>query len=233
MLIDTTAISISDFAPEQADVRSESPCRRRRADDHHLHPCDEIPAIAAISERYEEVFCTVGTHPNHALDEAETNPEELVALSRHPNAWPLARRGWTITTTTRQRIRRRGVPQSYRRRAHRRLPLVIHTRDADDDWRRDPARRNGEGGFHGPAPLLHRLAGAGRDRSGAGALYFLLRRCDLQEFAESARHGLHRASGAHAGRDRRAFPRADAASRQAQRTAYVADTARVLAQVRA
>ena len=37
------------------------------------------------------------------------------------------------------------------------LPLIIHTRDAEDDTARDPRRRDGEGGLPGADPLLHRF----------------------------------------------------------------------------
>ena len=59
-----------------------------------------------------------------------------------------------------------------RRRAQTGLPVIVHTRDADDDTIDDPARRDGEGRLHRPDPLLHRHAAPGRRGAGAGASIF-------------------------------------------------------------
>ena len=121
MLIDTHChLDFPDFAPEQADVVARAHAAgvgRMITISTHV---TKFPAIAAISERYEEVFCTVGTHPNHALDEAETNPEELVALSRHPKCVAFGEAGLDYHYNHAKGYGGAGVPQSYRRRAHRR-----------------------------------------------------------------------------------------------------------------
>jgi len=40
--------------------------------------------LLAIAERYDNVYCSVGTHPHHADEEDGIAPDELIALTRHP-----------------------------------------------------------------------------------------------------------------------------------------------------
>ena len=97
------------------------------------------------------------------------------------------------------------------------LPLVIHSREADDDMARDSGGGNGEGGLPGRAALLHRRPRAGDARDRARALYVLHRHPDVQELAGPARHRGGAAGGPDTGRNRCAVSRARQVSRQAQR----------------
>src|SRR5215211_187672 len=40
--------------------------------------------LLALVERYENVWCTVGTHPHHAAEEPDVTVEDLIKLSHHP-----------------------------------------------------------------------------------------------------------------------------------------------------
>jgi TatD DNase family protein len=154
MLIDTHChLDFPDFAPEQADVVARAHAAgvgRMITISTHV---TKFPAIAAIAERYDDVFCTVGTHPNHALDEAEANPEELVALSRHPKCVAFGEAGLDYhynhaPKDTAARVFRNHIAAA--RIAG--LPLVIHTRDADDDCAAILRDEMGKGAF---TALLH------------------------------------------------------------------------------
>src|ERR1700740_708864 len=93
--------------------------------------------LIAIVERFPNVYCSVGTHPHHADEEDGISPDELVALSKHPKVGALGEAGLDYFYDT-------GPPEAQARgfRAHiaaareTGLPLVIHTREADDDCRR-------------------------------------------------------------------------------------------------
>jgi TatD DNase family protein len=93
--------------------------------------------LIAIAERFPNVYCSVGTHPHHADEEDGIPPAELVELTKHPKVVALGEAGLDYFYDN-------GSPEAQARgfRAHiaaariTGLPLVIHTRDADEDCRR-------------------------------------------------------------------------------------------------
>ncbi len=91
------------------------------------------------------------------------------------------------------------------------LPLVIHSRDADEDMARDPGGGNGEGRLPGRAALLHRRPRSRAARDRARPLHLVHRHSDLQEVGRAARDRQEPAGRPHPGRDRRALSRARAA----------------------
>ena len=154
MLIDTHChLDFPDFAPEQAEIVARAQARgvgRMITISTHV---TKFAAIAAIAERYEDVFCTVGTHPNHALDEPEASPEQLVALARHPKCVAFGEAGLDYhynhaPKETAARVFRNHIAAA--RMAG--LPLVIHTRDADEDCAKILREEMGQGAF---TALLH------------------------------------------------------------------------------
>ena len=93
-----------------------------------------LGGLLAIAERFPNVYCSVGTHPHHADEEDGIAAEELIDLTKHPKVVALGEAGLDYFYDN-------GSPQAQERgfRAHiaaaraTGLPLVIHTRDADDD----------------------------------------------------------------------------------------------------
>ena len=93
-----------------------------------------LAGLLAIAERFPNVYCSVGTHPHHADEEDGIAAEELIDLTKHPKVVALGEAGLDYFYDN-------GSPQAQERgfRAHiaaaraTGLPLVIHTRDADDD----------------------------------------------------------------------------------------------------
>ena len=165
--------------------------------------------VLAIAERFPNVTCSVGTHPHHAHEELDITADELIARASIRRSWRSARRGSTITTTTRRATRRRraSAPTS-RRRARRGLPLVIHTREADEDTARILEEEMGKGPF---SAVLHCYTGGAelaRRAVALGCYYRLHRHRDVQELGRPARDRQGRAGGPLPDRDRRAVPRA-------------------------
>ena len=159
MLVDTHChLDFPDFAPERdavvARARAAGVGRFVTISTH----VTKFSEIAAIAESYDDVFCTVGTHPNHALDEPEASPEMLVALARHEKCVAFGEAGLDYhynhaPRETAQRVFRNHIQAA--RQAQ--LPLVIHTRDADEDMARILREEMGQGAF--PA-LLHCFTGS-------------------------------------------------------------------------
>jgi TatD DNase family protein len=97
----------------------------------------QLSNLIAIAERFDNVYCSVGTHPHHADEEDGISPDELAELTRHPKVVALGEAGLDYFYDN-------GSPEAQARgfRAHiaaarmTGLPLVIHTREADQDCRR-------------------------------------------------------------------------------------------------
>lgn len=93
-----------------------------------------LDGLLAIAGRFPNVYCSVGTHPHHADEEDGISADELIALTKHPKVVALGEAGLDYFYD-------KGSPQAQARgfRAHiaaaraTGLPLVIHTREADDD----------------------------------------------------------------------------------------------------
>lgn len=90
--------------------------------------------ILPIAERFERVWCTVGIHPHEAESEPPVTTERLVDLSRHPKVVGIGETGLDYFY---EHSPREAQQRSFR--AHiaaareTGLPLIVHTRDADDD----------------------------------------------------------------------------------------------------
>jgi len=95
-----------------------------------------LEALLDIAKRFPDVYCSVGTHPHQADEEDGISASELVELTAHPKVVALGEAGLDYFYDN-------GSPEAQARgfRAHiaaariTGLPLVIHTRDADDDCR--------------------------------------------------------------------------------------------------
>ena len=93
-----------------------------------------LDGLLAIAGRFPNVYCSVGTHPHHADEEDGISADELIALTKHPKVVALGEAGLDY-------FYKKSSPEAQARgfRAHiaaaraTGLPLVIHTRDADDD----------------------------------------------------------------------------------------------------
>src|SRR5207245_8204869 len=104
--------------------------------------------ILEIAETYDEVYCSVGTHPHQAAEELDVTADELVRLSGHPKVVAIGEAGLDYFY---DRAPREAQAQGFRTHiaAARRtgLPLVIHSRDADDDMAAILEDEIGKGAF--------------------------------------------------------------------------------------
>lgn len=93
----------------------------------------KLDGLLKITDRFSNVFCSVGTHPHNADEEDGITADELIALTKHPKVVALGEAGLDNHYTD-------GSPAAQERgfRAHiaaaraTGLPLVIHTREADE-----------------------------------------------------------------------------------------------------
>ena len=52
-----------------------------------------LPALLGITERFKNVYCSVGTHPHQADEEDGIPASELIELTRHPKVVALGEAG--------------------------------------------------------------------------------------------------------------------------------------------
>lgn len=109
--------------------------------------------IRAIAEAHPQVWCTVGTHPHQAAEETDVTADELVDLSRHPKVVGIGEAGLDYHYDFAPRDVQAASFRVHIEAAQRTgLPLVIHSRSAEDDTAEILEDEMGKGGFQ---PLLH------------------------------------------------------------------------------
>lgn len=90
--------------------------------------------ITAIAEKYENVFCSVGTHPHNADEELDIDTDELVKLAQHPKCVAIGEAGLDYYYDNAPREAQEiGFRRHIGAARETQLPLVIHTRAADED----------------------------------------------------------------------------------------------------
>lgn len=108
---------------------------------------------AALAERFPSVWCTVGTHPHGAHEELDVTVEQLVTLSRHPRCVAIGEAGLDYHYDKSPRdAQEQGLRTHIAAARETQLPLVIHSREADEDMAAILREEMGKGTF--PA-ILH------------------------------------------------------------------------------
>lgn len=136
MLIDTHChLDFADFEAERDDIIA----RAVEADVSQMVTIStrvrKLETLLAITEKYPNVFCSVGTHPNNANEELDVTSADLVALAnRHEKIVAIGEAGldYFYDTQTPQ-DQKAGLLQHIAAARETQLPLVIHSRAADDD----------------------------------------------------------------------------------------------------
>lgn len=166
-VIDTHChLDFDDFAPERdriveraraaGVVRMVTICTRVRNFDR----------IRAVAEAYDDVFCSVGTHPGNAGEEPDVTTSEIVALSAHPKCVAIGEAGLDFfyadnaPRDVQLAVFRANIAASRQTG----LPLVIHSRAADEDMIATLEEETGKGAF----PFILHCFSAGPELAAAG-----------------------------------------------------------------
>jgi TatD DNase family protein len=97
----------------------------------HIRKFDQIKAIA---ESYDNIFCSVGTHPHNADKELDFTADDIAKLSEHPKCVAIGEAGLDYFYDNAPReAQAQGLRTHIDAARMTQLPLVIHSRDADDD----------------------------------------------------------------------------------------------------
>ena len=94
---------------------------------------DSFPRVKAIADANADIWCSVGTHPHHAKDFTDTRPEELIARAQDPKVVAIGETGidlhYGYSPQEQQEASFRAHIEAARETG---LPLIVHTREADD-----------------------------------------------------------------------------------------------------
>jgi TatD DNase family protein len=92
-----------------------------------------LPTLLAIAERFPNVYCSVGTHPHNADEEDGIPADELIELTKHPKVVALGEAGLdNFYEHGSSGAQERGFRAHIAAARATGLPLVIHTREADE-----------------------------------------------------------------------------------------------------
>ncbi|MFI0394801.1 TatD family hydrolase [Paracoccus jiaweipingae] len=109
--------------------------------------CNE-PAVRALAEAHAPVFYAAGTHPMSVADQPMASVDQLVALAAHPKFVGIGETGldyhYTADTAALQQDSLRIHIAAARQTG---LPLIIHSRAADDDMARILREEHANGAF--------------------------------------------------------------------------------------
>ncbi len=98
--------------------------------------CDKIPSfesVHAIAMAHDDIWCTVGAHPHEAKDHIDLTTERLVELAGRPKVIGIGETGLDFHYDLSPRDVQANVFRAHVAAArHTGLPLVVHTREADE-----------------------------------------------------------------------------------------------------
>jgi TatD DNase family protein len=143
----------------------------------------KFPGVRAVAERFDDVWCSVGVHPHEAQSELLESPAPLIDAARHPKVVGIGETGldyfYEHSPRPQQIANFRAHIEAARQTG---LPLIVHTRDADDDTIRVLEEEMAAAPFTG---LIHCFTGTQRLADAALALGFSISVSGIATFKKS------------------------------------------------
>jgi len=169
MLVDSHChLDFPDFAAELPEVVA-------RAKAAGVGVCVSIgtklarfPDVAAVADKFPNVYCTVGSHPHEAEQEPLADSAPLLEFARHHKVVGIGETGLDYYYEHSPRAQQQANFRTHIAAARElELPLIVHTRDAEDDTIAILQEEMGKGSFTG---LIHCFTGTQRLAEAALAL---------------------------------------------------------------
>lgn len=140
----------------------------------------DFEAVRQIAEAHDDVYCTIGAHPHHAKDRPDITAGELIEIARHPKVVAIGETGldyyYGYSPEEAQIPSLRAHIQAARETG---LPVIIHSRDADDQMAAMLEEEMEKGAFKvllhcytGGVDLARRAAALGAWFSASGIITF-------------------------------------------------------------
>src|SRR5271170_647409 len=135
MLIDS---HVNLHAPQFAEDRQAVIDRARMAGVGLMVTiCDRVslfPAVLAIAEAHPDIWCSVGTHPHEAKENPSLTGQTLADMADHARVVGIGETGLDFYYDHSPRPVQAEVFRAHIEAARLTgLPLLVHTRDADDE----------------------------------------------------------------------------------------------------
>jgi TatD DNase family protein len=146
MLVDSHChLEFPDFAADQDGVLGRA---RAAGIGHFLTICTRVrrfDEILRVAEANDDVSCSLGTHPHSAEEETDVTTAELIKLAQHPKVVAIGETGLDYYYDNSPRdLQQEAFRRHLRAAIALDLPVIVHTRDADDDTARI-LREEGQG----------------------------------------------------------------------------------------
>jgi TatD DNase family protein len=95
----------------------------------------DFDAVRTTAESVEDVFCTFGIHPHHVHEEGqEVSTEDILKITHHPKVVGIGETGLDFYYNKAPAdIQEQSFRRHIRAAQTSKLPLIIHSRDAEED----------------------------------------------------------------------------------------------------
>lgn len=94
----------------------------------------EFHRIVKVASRNKAIFCSVGNHPSHSSEEPELTAEQIAALCSHPKVVGIGETGLDFHYDYSPKdIQKKTFIEHIKASQKTKLPLIIHSREAEDD----------------------------------------------------------------------------------------------------
>lgn len=127
-------LDFDDFAPELSGVVQRA---QENGIEHMLTiscKVSDYDRVRNVADQFDNIHCTVGTHPHDALEELDVPLEKIIELSHHEKVVGIGETGLDYFYDNSPREEQK---QSFRKHIKAclatDLPIIIHTRDAEAD----------------------------------------------------------------------------------------------------
>ena len=142
-------LDFPEFAPELDEVVARA---RGAGVGRMLTICTRLSKfdqVLAVAEKFDHMFCSVGVHPHEAAHEANVALPRILELAKHPKVVGIGEAGLDYYYDKSPHDKQRDVFALHIEAARQSgLPLIVHSRDADEDTVRllqDGAKKGGPG----------------------------------------------------------------------------------------
>jgi TatD DNase family protein len=184
MLVDSHChLDFPEFAPELDAVMDRARAAGVKTCVSIGTTLAKFPRVQAVAERFADVWCSIGVHPHEAKDELLDDPAPLLEAAKHPKVVGIGETGldyyYEHSPRDQQRTNFRTHIAAAREAA---LPLIVHTRDADDETIDILREEYARGPFSG---LIHCFTGTQALADAALALGFSISVSGIATFKNS------------------------------------------------
>lgn len=139
--------------------------------------------VRAIAEKFPDVWCSVGVHPHEAEKEILHDAQILIQEAAHPKVVGIGETGLDYYYEHSPRMQQQKNFRAHIEAARQtRLPLIVHTRDADEDTIDILGEEMQKGSFTG---LIHCFTGTKKLADAALALGFCISVSGIATFKNS------------------------------------------------